>query len=149
LRAIVDERRWPVYSCELMGSKTKRVLLALAAVFYVVAGVFHFVETDGYLKIMPPWIPSHVAMVYISGAAEIAGGIGLLIPGLRRAAAWGLVALLIAVFPANVYMAMNNVQVTSRPIPAVLLWARLPFQGLLIWWVLRAAARSSALTPGD
>jgi uncharacterized membrane protein len=119
-----------------MRSKAQRVLLVLASVFYVFAGVFHFVETGSYLKIMPPWIPWHLAMVYISGAAEIAGGIGLLIPGLRRAVAWGLVALLIAVFPANVYMAMNNVQVTANPIPGALLWARLPLQAALIWWVL-------------
>jgi uncharacterized membrane protein len=122
-----------------MRSKAQRVLLVLASAFYVFAGVFHFVETGSYLKIMPPWIPWvpwHLAMVYISGAAEIAGGIGLLIPGLRRAAAWGLVALLVAVFPANVYMAVNNVQITANPIPAVLLWARLPLQAVLIWWVL-------------
>jgi uncharacterized membrane protein len=122
-----------------MGSKTQRILLVAAGVFYVSAGVFHFVETDSYLKIMPPWIPWHPAMVDISGAAEIAGGIGLLIPWLRRAAAWGLVALLIAVFPANIYMAMNNVQVTSSPIPGALLWARLPLQAVLIWWVLWAS----------
>jgi uncharacterized membrane protein len=122
----------------------QRVLLVVAAVFYVFAGVFHFVETGSYLKIMPPWIPWHLAMVYISGAAEIAGGFGLLIPGLRRAAAWGLVALLIAVFPANIYMAVNNVQVTANPIPAVLLWARLPLQAVLIWWVLWASQPTQA-----
>jgi uncharacterized membrane protein len=113
-----------------------RVLLVLASMFYMFAGVFHFVETGSYLKIMPPWVPWHLAMIYISGAAEIAGGIGLLIPGLRQPAAWGLVALLIAVFPANVYMAVNHVQVTSSPMPGALLWARLPLQALLIWWVL-------------
>jgi len=77
-----------------------------------------------------------VAMVYLSGVAEIAGGAGLLIPSLRRAAAWGLVALLIAVFPANVYMALDRVRVTANPLPDWLLWARLPVQLLLIWWVL-------------
>lgn len=133
-----------------MRAKTQRVLLVMAAVFYIIAGVFHFVETGSYLKIMPPWIPSHLAMVYLSGAAEVAGGIGLLIPGLRRAAAWGLVALLIAVFPANIYMAMNNVQVTANPIPGVLLWARLPLQAVLIWWVLWAGGlHGSALSTAD
>lgn len=133
-----------------MRAKTQRVLLVMAAVFYIIAGVFHFVETGSYLKIMPPWIPSHLAMVYLSGAAEVAGGIGLLIPGLRRAAAWGLVALLIAVFPANIYMAMNNVQVTANPIPGVLLWARLPLQAVLIWWVLWAGGlHGSVLSTAD
>ena len=122
-----------------MRSKTQKALLAIASVFFVLAGVFHFVETGSYLKIMPPWIPWHLAMVYISGAAEIAGGIGLLIPGLRRAAAWGLVALLVAVFPANVHMAVEHIQVTANPMPAALLWARLPLQAVLIWWVLWAS----------
>ena len=121
----------------------RRIFLLAAAVSYVVAGVFHFVKTDSYLKIMPPWIPWHLAMVYVSGAAEIAGGFGLLIPALRRPAAWGLVALLIAVFPANIYMAVENVQVTANPIPAALLWARLPLQALLIWWVLWASGATS------
>ncbi len=75
-------------------------------------------------------------MVYISGVAEIAGGIGLLVPIVRKPAAWGLVALLIAVFPANVYMAMDHIQVTTHPIPQPLLWARLPMQAVMIWLVL-------------
>lgn len=75
-------------------------------------------------------------MVYLSGAAEIAGGLGLLLRRLRRAAAWGLVALLIAVFPANIYMAVGRVQVTATPLPVWLLWGRLPLQFALIWWVL-------------
>ncbi len=92
-----------------------------------------------YLAIVPPWIPWHQAMVDISGAAEIAGGIGLLIPALRRAAAWGLVALLIAVFPANIYMAMDNIQFTVRPLSPALLWGRLLLQPLFVWWVLYAS----------
>jgi uncharacterized membrane protein len=88
------------------------------------------------VKIVPPFIPAPLAMVYLSGLAEVAGGIGLLIPALRRAAAWGLVALLIAVFPANVYMAIVHVPVAGHPLPEFLLWARLPLQIVLIWWVL-------------
>ncbi len=106
----------------------KKLMLVLAAVLYIGAGVLHFRATEFYLKIMPPYIPWHLALVYISGAAEIAGGVGLLIPKLRRAAAWGLIALLVAVFPANVYM------LTTHPSSAIL-WARLPLQALLIWWV--------------
>jgi uncharacterized membrane protein len=113
-----------------MLSVTQKVFLGIAAVFYVFAGIMHFLRSDLYLRIMPPFIPWHPAMVYISGAAEIAGGLGLLIPQLRRSAAWGLVALLIAVFPANVYMA------TSAASFSLLLWARLPAQAVLIWWVL-------------
>jgi uncharacterized membrane protein len=78
-------------------------------------------------------------MVDISGAAEIAGGIGLLIPSVRRAAAWGLVALLIAVFPANIYMATDNIALIARPLFSALLWGRLLLQPLFIWWVLYAS----------
>ncbi len=107
-----------------------------AAAFYIFAGVFHFLNTAAYLKIMPPYAPWPRAMVYLSGAAEIAGGAGLLVRRFRRLAVFGLIALLVAVFPANIYMAANNVQVTSTPIPSWLLWARLPVQVLLIWWLL-------------
>ena len=85
---------------------------------------------------MPPFIPAALAMVYISGSAEIAGGLGLLLPPVRGMAGWGLVALLIAVFPANIYMAVDHVQVTANPLPAWLLWGRLALQPLMIWWVL-------------
>jgi uncharacterized membrane protein len=108
----------------------------VAAAFYVGAGTLHFIRTNAYVKVVPPFIPAPLTMVYLSGLAEIAGGIGLLIPPLRRAAAWGLVALLIAVFPANVCMAMDHVPVTGHPLPDLLLWARLPLQIVLIWWVL-------------
>ena len=100
------------------------------------AGFLHFVRPAPFVKIVPPFLPHPFAMVYISGAAEIAGGLGLLIPFLRRAAAWGLVALLIAVFPANIYMALDRVQVTVAPLPVWTLWARLPLQLVLMWWVL-------------
>ncbi len=103
------------------------------------AGAMHFLRPAPYVKIMPPFIPAPLAMVYISGAAEIAGGLGLCLPFTRRAAGWGLVALLIAVFPANVYMATNHVQVTQRPLPSLLVWARLPLQALLVWWVLKVS----------
>jgi len=108
----------------------------LAAAFYVFAGVQHFRDPEFYLKIIPPKLPWREAAVYLSGVAEIAGGLGLLVPALRRAAAWGLVALLIVVFPANIYMAIYNIQATSWAVPPVLLWLRLPLQVLLIWWLL-------------
>jgi uncharacterized membrane protein len=122
----------------------RKSFLALAAVFYVGAGVLHFVKPEAYLQIMPPYIPWPLAMIYISGLAEIAGGIGLAIPRLRRAAAWGLVALLFAIFPANLYMAMHHIQVTVKPVSEAVLWARLPLQIVLIGWVLWC---SGALRP--
>lgn len=114
----------------------KKTLWILAAVFYVGAGILHFRAPAAYLKIMPPYVPWPEAMVYVSGIAEIAGGLGLLLPATRRLAAWGLVALLIAVFPANVYMATNPIYMGASPMPGWIAWARLPLQGVLIWWVL-------------
>jgi uncharacterized membrane protein len=115
----------------------------LASIFYIGAGILHFTKTELYLKIVPPYIPWHPAMVFISGVCEMAGGIGLLIPPLRRAAAWGLVALLIAVFPANVYMATDPAAGTQS-IPAAVAWGRLPFQLVFIWWVLWATHERAA-----
>jgi len=85
---------------------------------------------------MPPYIPLHTAMVRVSGAFEILGGLGLFIPATRRAAAWGLVLLLIAVFPANIYMAMHPVEAGAASIAPVLRWGRLPLQLVLTWWLL-------------
>lgn len=125
----------------------RKVALVAAALLYVGAGILHFRIPGAYVKIVPPFIPWPLAMVYISGCAEIAGGIGLLIPSLRRAAAWGLVALLIAVFPANVYMALDHVQVTANPLQSWVLWARLPLQFVLIWWVVWCTGESGSRIP--
>ncbi len=110
--------------------------MVVTAVFYIVAGSLHFIKPAPYLRIMPPYIPSHAAMVLVSGAFEIVGGLGLIVPATRRAAAWGLVALLIAVFPANLYMAMHPLDAGAVGIAPVVRWGRLPLQALLIWWLL-------------
>jgi len=107
----------------------------LAAAFFIVAGINHFYNPVFYRKIVPPALPAPGALVAISGVAEIAGGIGLLIRPLRRAAVWGLIALLIAVFPANVYMLTTRDQIPDLHIATWLLWLRLPLQAVLIAWV--------------
>jgi uncharacterized membrane protein len=115
-----------------------RLLLAFAM---VAVGITHFTRTADFMLMVPPWLPSPRALVLISGACEIAGGVGLLVPGLRRAAAIGLVLLYIAVFPANLNMALHDIQLPGAHIPTLLLWLRLPFQALFIawaWWVRRA-----------
>ncbi len=109
---------------------------------FVIAGVLHFIFTSAYASIVPPVLPAPRMLVWISGLAEIAGGVGLMIPSLRAAAGWGLVALLIAVFPANVYMAMREPVAGGLQIPSWALWARLPLQAVLIWWVLRVSVVS-------
>jgi len=117
-------------------STAQRIGLVVAAICYALAGTLHFVKTDAYLRIMPPYIPWHVFMVRASGICEILGGVGLLVPQTRRPAAWGLVALLVAVFPANIYMATNPLEAGAESIAPLLRWGRLALQPLLIWWVL-------------
>ena len=97
-------------------STSQRISTFLAAIFFVLAGSLHFIRPEFYLRIVPPYIPRHVAIVRISGFLEILGGVGLLLPQTRRMAAWGLVALLIAVFPANIYMATNPVEAGAASI---------------------------------
>jgi uncharacterized membrane protein len=117
-------------------STAQRIAVVIAAVFYIAAGSLHFIRPEPYLRIMPPYIPWHAAMVRVSGAFEILGGLGLPVPATRRAAACGLVVLLIAVFPANLYMAMHPVEAGAAGIAPVLRWGRLPIQAVLIWWLL-------------
>jgi uncharacterized membrane protein len=99
---------------------------------YLVAGGLHFVLTPAYVRIMPPALPDPVLLVEISGVCEMLGGLGVLLPPTRRAAAWGLIALLIAVFPANLHMALHPELFPGLPV--WLLWLRLPLQLPLIAW---------------
>ena len=103
---------------------------AFAALF-VAGGVGHFVKTDVYTKIMPPYLPYHRALVLVSGVFEVALGLLLLVPTTSRVAAWGLIALLVAVFPANLFMYEHS---EKFGLPPTLLLLRLPLQGLLILW---------------
>ncbi|MBL8619966.1 MAG: DoxX family membrane protein [Myxococcales bacterium] len=118
----------------------KAALRWLLTVLMVLAGANHFVSPDSYVAMMPAALPAHLALVYVSGVAEIAGGLGLILPRTRRAAAWGLVLLLLAVFPANVNMAVNHLPLGDRALPTWALWGRLPLQAVLIawaWWYTR------------
>lgn len=117
------------------------VVRRLAGPFFVFSGLMHFAIPRAYRRIMPPYIPAHRAMVYASGVAEIAGGAALMVPRRRRAAGWWLIATLLAVFPANVHMALHPDEFPKVPGGARTLWARLPFQGVFIAWVLAAMRR--------
>jgi uncharacterized membrane protein len=111
------------------------VLRVLLAHMFVAIGVLHFVRPRFFEQIVPPYLPRPLALVYISGYFEILGGCCIMIPAVRRAAGWGLIALLIAVFPANLHMALNDVHVDGKATPPILLWTRLPFQAVFIVWV--------------
>jgi uncharacterized membrane protein len=110
--------------------------------FFVFAGLMHFLRTEWYEAIVPPSLPSPRGLVYASGLAEIAGGLGAMHARTRMAAALWSIATLVAVFPANVYMAIESECFESRvPGGRVALWLRLPFQGVFVAWAW-AARRS-------
>lgn len=112
----------------------KRVFRVLMAMAMTTVGILHFTSPEPFVRIVPAVLPAPLALVYLSGIAEIAGGVGLMVPKLRRAAGMGLIALYIAVFPANINMALHNLQLGADPIPTWALWARLPFQFVFIAW---------------
>ena len=108
----------------------KLITIILMAYFYISVGIKHFTEPEWFLQIYPPFLPFGLAAVYISGFFEVLFGIMLLIPKTRYYAGWGLIALLIAVFPANIYLAYTNG--AAMDISAAVAWGRLPFQALFI-----------------
>ena len=118
--------------------RLKRPLLYVMGPAYVVAGVMHFVVPSLYAQIIPPVLPGPLALVYLSGVAKVDVGVGLLWPRTREYAAWATIALLVAIFPANIYMATSGVVVQGMPgggDPSTLVrWGRLPLQGVLILW---------------
>lgn len=112
--------------------KVKIALKYVFAIFFVLAGINHFLNSAFYMRIMPPYLPWHLFLVYLSGLFEIGLGFLLLVPKFTPLAGWGLIALLIAVFPSNIHMAINP-QLFPEFSPT-LLWLRLPLQLVLIAW---------------
>ena len=110
----------------------------LLTLLMVGAGVMHFINSGFFLKIVPPYLPLHLGLVYLSGVCEIALGIMLLIRGVSGFAAWGIIALLIAVFPANIYLYQHQEIVPATPTVHLL---RLLLQGVLILWAYRHTKR--------
>lgn len=117
------------------------ISIALLAALFVSAGIFHFLRPAPFIRIVPSWLPAPAVLVAVSGVAEVAGGIGLLVPATRVAAGWGLIVLLAAVFPANVKMLMDAIAHGGSALYVAALWARLPLQPLLVWWVWRTSVR--------
>jgi uncharacterized membrane protein len=114
------------------------VSLVVLVLFFVAAGANHFVHTSFYVRIVPDWLPAHLLLVRISGACEMLGGTGLIFPATRRWAAIGLIALLVAVFPANVQMALHPELYRDMGNEIAFL-IRLPIQVILVWWIWRTA----------
>ncbi len=120
------------------GRKTsiKAAACFVLAALFLFTGTAHFLKPDLFLKIVPPMLPFPLALVYLSGFFELAGAAGLLIPKFRKAAAYGLAALLIAVLPANIYMAMAHISFGNFMDQPLYHCIRIPFQAVLIAWVL-------------
>ena len=119
-------------------SQIKRISCYLIAFLFVVAGMLHFIRPAMYIAIMPPYVPFPRAMVYLSGVFEVLGGLGVLRAGSRRWAGYGLALLLLAVFPANIHMALHPDQYVHLGIAPIWFWLRLPLQFVLIAWILWA-----------
>jgi uncharacterized membrane protein len=102
----------------------KSVARAVLAVFMIAIGVVHFAAPDGFVQIVPKSLPAPLLLVYVSGAFEILGGVGILVPRTRRLSGYGLVALYLAVFPANINMAVNHIEPVGTHIPEALFWLR-------------------------
>ncbi|MCG8349165.1 MAG: DoxX family membrane protein [Chloroflexales bacterium] len=116
-----------------MYKQINRIVLGLS---FIAAGLNHFRHPRFYTSIMPDYMPWHGALVALSGYAEVLLGVLVLIPRFQKLARWGLIALLVAVFPANIHMALHPQR--YQHIPRWALWLRLPFQGVLAAWVWRS-----------
>ena len=114
--------------------KKKRFAI-LMGVIYILAGINHFIMPKFYLQIMPPYLPFHLALVYLSGLAEMVGGILLIPSKTRKVGAWWTIALLIAIFPANIQMSIDNYAIGGLLFYLSII--RLPFQLLLIYWAYK------------
>ncbi len=119
-------------------SRVRAIALLVLSAGMIGAGSNHFRNPDFYLPMMPPWLPWHAELVALSGVFEILGGVGALLPQTRRLAGLGLVALLVAVYPANVQMALEPDLFVARGFPLAALYIRLPFQFLFILWAFWA-----------
>ena len=108
----------------------KLITIFLMSFFYIQIGIKHFTNVDWFMQIMPPYMPFHKELVYLSGIIEIVCGVMLLFEKTRFLAGWGLILLLIAVFPANIYLAQTNGD--AMGISATIAWGRLPFQAVFI-----------------
>jgi uncharacterized membrane protein len=128
------------FGCEMnsSGNTSNHRFQIMLAIFFLGAGCLHFVFPASYMKIMPPWLPWHFALVMLSGVLEMAGGLGVLFQFTRRFAGYGLILLALAVLPANVQMLLNAHAAGDALGWQALLLMRLPLQLLLIFWIWRA-----------
>ncbi len=128
---------------QLPSQLARRLALLALAAFFVVAGVNHFLNPDFYVAIMPPYLPAHLELVYLSGVFELVGGVAVLVAGVRVLAGWGLILLLIAIFPANLHTALHPELFPD--VSTVAMYARLPLQLVFIAWAYWATQPEAAV----
>tara|TARA_R110000744_G_scaffold353186_2_gene459486 strand:- start:1575 stop:1961 length:387 start_codon:yes stop_codon:yes gene_type:complete len=112
--------------------------LLVIALFFLTGGIAHFVVADFFMMAMPDYLGYHKELVLVSGVLEILGAIGILIPQTRLLAGYGLIALIIAVYPANIHMALHPEK--YKNLSELFLYIRLPFQFIFVWFVWWAIA---------
>ena len=130
--------------------KIKSGLRGLLGVLMIFSGIMHFANPEPYLMMMPDYLPAHEALVAISGVFELLLGVAVFIPKFRALAGWGLVALLIAILPANVWMATEGIQPPGMEMSPTAAWVRVAMQAVLIYWawaVTRPDAPAEAKAP--
>ncbi len=133
---------------QLPSTLGRKIGLLLLPVFYVGVGVSHFTSPEDFVAIMPPYLPWHLELVYLSGAIEIALGLAVLPVATRDHAGWGLIALLVAVFPANIHMAINPEPFVEAGVSLGFIYARLPFQFIFMYWAWWATRPEAEAAPG-
>lgn len=121
--------------------KLKNLARIVLGILFIAASFPHFFAPTTELQIIPPFLPLRRTALYISGTFELLGGIGVLIPRFQRAAGWGLAALLVAIFPANIYHAIRDIQTGRFAKTNAYHLLRAPFQALFIWWALWSTSR--------
>ena len=127
-----------------LNPKVRTISRFALALFFIIAGTAHFITPAAYVALVPSYLPSPAALVALSGVAEILGGLGVCFRLTRVAAGWCLIALLVAVFPANIHAISTGMVIASHALPAWMLWARLPLQLLFIVWVYRVCLRTTS-----
>ena len=131
----------PTFALNRLPWKPKDIARVALGVLFIGASLPHFIASDAELQIIPPSLPLRRTAVYMSGIFELLGGIGILIPRFQRVAGWGLAALLVAIFPANIYHAVRDIQAGRIAKTRIYHLLRAPFQGLFIWWALWSTSK--------
>ncbi len=132
----------PTAALKRLPWKPKDIARVALGVFFIGASLPHFIASDTELQIIPAVLPLRRTALYISGVFELLGGIGVLIPRFQRAGGWGLAVLLVAIFPANIYHAVRDIQTDRFTKTRIYHLLRAPFQGLFIWWAVWATSKN-------